>query len=223
MQGVLGKECKELNRRFLTFHTQHRPYIILKWAQTGNGKIGSGTIERLQITNEVTNRVVHKWRSEEAAILVGANTALLDNPELTTRLWPGNNPIRLVIDMDLKLPSSLKIFNEKAKTIVFNKIKHEEGNNLFFYRVTEDVSLVHQVVNALYQLKIQSVMVEGGAKLLQSFIDEKSWDETRVITNEELIMNIGVNSPEFISYSKMEEQKIFSDKIEIFKPTSITN
>jgi diaminohydroxyphosphoribosylaminopyrimidine deaminase/5-amino-6-(5-phosphoribosylamino)uracil reductase len=223
MQGVLEKECKELNRRFFTFHAQHRPYIILKWAQTANGKIGSGTRERLQITNEFTNRVVHKWRSEETAILVGTKTALLDDPELTTRLWPGNNPIRLVIDMDLNLPSSLKIFNEKAKTIIFNKIKHEEGGNLSFYQVTEDVSLAHQVVNALYQLKIQTVMVEGGAKLLQSFIDEKIWDEARVITNEELIMNNGVDSPRLIFYSKMEEQKIFSDKIEILKPSSIPN
>ena len=220
MQGILEKECKELNRRFLTFHTQHRPYIILKWAQTANGIIGLNNKDRLHITNEFTNRIVHKWRSEEAAILVGTNTALLDNPELTTRLWMGNNPIRLVVDMDLKLPASLKIFNERAKTIVFNKIKHEEGSNLSFYQVTEDVSLAHQVVNALYQLKIQSVIVEGGAKLLQSFIDEKIWDEARVITNEGLIINNGVDSPELNSYFKMEEQKIFSDKIEIFKPSS---
>ena len=218
--GVLEKECKELNKRFLTFHTRQRPFIILKWAQTTNGIIGLNNFDRLHITNEFTNRVVHKWRSEEAAILVGTNTALLDNPELTTRLWTGNNPIRLVVDMDLKLPSSLKIFNRRSKTIVFNKMKHEERSDLSFYHVTEDVSLVHQVVHALHQLKIQSVMVEGGARLLQSFIDEKIWDEARVITNEELIINNGVDSPKLISHSKTEEQEIFSDKIEIFKPQS---
>ena len=217
VQSILEQECKELNKRFLTFHTQHRPYIILKWAQTANGTIGSDNKSRLYITNEFTNRLVHKWRSEEAAILIGTNTALIDNPELTTRSWTGNNPIRLVVDMDLKLPSSLKIFDGKVKTIVFNELKHEDRNNLLFYQVTEDANLVHQITNALYQLKIQSVLVEGGAKLLQSFIDEGMWDEASIITNEELTINGRLYSPKLILCSKIEEQKIFSDKIEFFK------
>jgi diaminohydroxyphosphoribosylaminopyrimidine deaminase/5-amino-6-(5-phosphoribosylamino)uracil reductase len=161
---------------------------------------------------------VHKWRSEEASILIGTNTALMDDPGLTTRLWTGNSPVRLVVDMDLKLPSHLKIFNRQVRTIVFNKLKHGETDDLLFYQVTEHASLVHQIMNALYQLRILSVMIEGGAKLLQSFLDEDMWDEARVITNEELIVNIGLDAPQFVSASKMGEEKIFTDKVEFFKP-----
>ena len=136
--GVLEKECKELNKRFFTFHTEHRPYIILKWAQTGDGFIAgplnpsaswrrtfedSGETkviqERLLISNEYSNRLVHKWRSEEASILVGTNTALLDDPELTTRLWTGPSPVRIVLDMNLRLPSSLKMFNDTGQNYHF--------------------------------------------------------------------------------------------------------
>jgi len=214
--GILEKECKELNKRFLGFHTKHRPYIILKWAQTVNHKIAGQGSDRLYITNEFTNRIVHKWRSEEASILIGTNTALVDDPALTTRLWTGNNPVRLVVDMDLKLPPRLNIFDGQVRTIVFNKIKHEESDNILFYQVTEDVNLVHQITNALYQLKILSVIVEGGTKLLQSFIDEDMWDEARVITNEELIVKTGLDAPQFVSASKVSEEKIFTDKIELF-------
>jgi diaminohydroxyphosphoribosylaminopyrimidine deaminase/5-amino-6-(5-phosphoribosylamino)uracil reductase len=216
--GILEKECKELNKRFLGFHTLHRPYIILKWAQTLNCKMAGQGSDRLLITNEFTNRVVHKWRSEEASILIGTNTASMDDPGLTTRLWTGNSPVRLVVDMDLKLPSHLQIFNGQVRTIVFNKLKHEESDDLLFYQVSEDAALVHQIINALYQLKILSVIVEGGVKLLQSFIDEHLWDEARVITNEELIVNVGLDAPQFMSASKMGEEKIFTDKVEFFKP-----
>lgn len=215
--GILEKECQELNKRFLGFHTLHRPYIILKWAQTSNYKLAGQGSDRLYITNEFTNRIVHKWRSEEASILIGTNTAMMDDPELTTRLWPGKDPLRLVVDLDLKLPSHLKIFNGRAKTIVFNKLKHEESGDVLFYQVTEDVSLVHQITNALFQLKIISVIVEGGGKLLQSFIDEDLWDEARVITNEGLIVNNGLNAPGIMGL-KLEEQKVFTDRVEFFKP-----
>jgi diaminohydroxyphosphoribosylaminopyrimidine deaminase / 5-amino-6-(5-phosphoribosylamino)uracil reductase len=214
--GILEFQCQHLNKRFFTFYTKHRPYIILKWAETGDGKIAANGTDRLLISNEQTNRLVHKWRSEEASILVGTNTALLDDPELTTRNWPGSSPKRLVVDMDLKLPSSLKIFNDKQRTIIFNKIKHEEKDHLIYYQVTEDVSLVHQIVNALYQMKIQSVIVEGGARLLQSFIDEEMWDEARIIKNEELIINNGLNAPAFKDRNADKEIKISGDSIKIY-------
>jgi diaminohydroxyphosphoribosylaminopyrimidine deaminase/5-amino-6-(5-phosphoribosylamino)uracil reductase len=257
IDGILEKECQQLNKRFFTFHTKHRPYIILKWAETADGKIApsnspdrgetrtqpslseethlekeisisgdSGLMvptndrdrkgARLYISNEQTNRLAHKWRSEEASILVGTNTALLDDPELTTRNWPGSSPIRLVVDMDMKLPESLKIFNDKQRTVIFNKIKHEENDHLFYYQVTEDVSLVHQIMNALYQMKIQSVIVEGGARLLQSFIDEEMWDEARIIKNEELIINNGLVAPELEIKNADEEIKILGDSIKIY-------
>lgn len=215
--GILENECKELNNRFFTFHKQLRPFIILKWAQTNNGKIATGNHERLLISNEYSNRLVHKWRSEEAAILVGTNTAKLDNPELTTRLWPGNSPVRLVIDMGLQLPSSLKLFDNKTQTIIFNTIKHEEEGNLLYYQVIPDENLVRQVINALYSLKIQSVIIEGGARLLQSFIDEGIWDEVRVIKNEQLMVSSGLDAPILKNAKKTFRQKIFSDIIEIYK------
>lgn len=213
--GVLEQEARELNKRFITFHTQHRPFIILKWAQTANGKISNDNASRLLISNEVTNRLVHKWRSEEAAILVGTNTALFDNPALTTRLWNGPDPIRLVIDMNLRLPSSLQLFNRKVRTIVFNGLQHEEHENLFYYQVTQDVSLVHQVINALYQLKIQSVLVEGGARLLQSFIDEERWDELRVITNKEMVVS-GLPAPQITTGHLQKQEQLFTDTIDYF-------
>ena len=222
--GILEKECNQLNRRFITFHTQHRPYIILKWAETANKKIAGNGPDRLYISGEQTNRLVHKWRSEEASILIGTNTALLDNPELTTRNWEGPSPVRLVVDMDLKLPAALKIFNDKQKTIVFNALKHEENDNLNFYRVTKDVNLIHQIVNALYQMKIQSVIVEGGARLLQSFIDEGVWDEARVIKNEKLIIENGLAAPELPLSPVREEKTMLNDSINTyFKEVNLTS
>ncbi|MBC7828825.1 MAG: bifunctional diaminohydroxyphosphoribosylaminopyrimidine deaminase/5-amino-6-(5-phosphoribosylamino)uracil reductase RibD [Chitinophagaceae bacterium] len=238
--GVLEEKCRELNKRFFTFHTQHRPYILLKWAQTQNGKIAAppnppqsvdrdALHERLYISNEYTNRVVHKWRSEEASILVGTNTALLDDPALTNRYFPGNSPVRLVVDMDLELPSGLKIFTDgQAYTIIFNSKKHEinnlsshaESQGIGFYQVTHDVSLVHQIVHALYQLNIQSVLVEGGARLLQSFIDEELWDEVRVITNSELQVPDGLSAPSLFNQRLIEEDAIMSDQIHYFANNS---
>jgi diaminohydroxyphosphoribosylaminopyrimidine deaminase/5-amino-6-(5-phosphoribosylamino)uracil reductase len=214
--GVLEKECKQLNKRFFTFHTQNRPYIILKWAQSANGKIAGSTSGRLLISNEITNRLVHKWRSEEAAILVGTNTAIKDDPALNVRLWKDNNPIRLVVDMNLTLSSSLKLFDKKQKTIVFNTIKHEEDEMLSYYQVTADVNLVHQVLNACKQMNIQSILVEGGAKLLQSFISDGSWDEARVITNSELNVEQGLAAPILSNATQTAEEKILTDTITYF-------
>ena len=214
--GILERECQQINKRFFTYHIQHRPYIILKWAETADRKIAANGNERLHISNAQTNRLVHKWRSEEGSILIGTNTALLDDPELTTRNWHGPSPARLVVDMELKLPHSLNIFNDNQKTIVFNTIKHEENGNLNYYQVTKDVNLVHQIVNALYQMKIQSVIVEGGAKLLQSFIDEGVWDEARVIKNEKLIINNGLAAPELPVQASNQELKILTDSINTY-------
>ena len=217
--GVLEKECMELNRRFFTFNTQHRPYIVLKWAQSMDGKMGGRAGERVFISNEYTNRLVHKWRSEEAAILVGTNTALLDDPALTVRLWNGPDPIRLVIDKDLSLPVSLRLFDGQVRTVVFNLEKHEEQGNLQYYQLSEDSSLVHQLVVALHQLKIQSVLVEGGAALLQSFIDEGYWDEARIITNETLQIPGGLASPVLPGGRLVFQEKLFSDVISHYNKT----
>jgi diaminohydroxyphosphoribosylaminopyrimidine deaminase/5-amino-6-(5-phosphoribosylamino)uracil reductase len=228
--GVLENECKELNKRFFTFHTKHRPYVILKWAQTLDGKIANEDYSRIRISNEHTNRIVHQWRSEEMAIAVGTNTALFDDPELTTRLSPGRNPIRIVVDMDLRLPASLKLFDSKTPTIVFNTRQHSQplekisinelnGLGVGYYQVTEDVSLVHQIMNALYHMNIQSVLVEGGSYLLQSFIDEGIWDEARVITNEQLAVGAGLPAPVLKNAALKNTHPVFSDAIRTYKNT----
>jgi diaminohydroxyphosphoribosylaminopyrimidine deaminase/5-amino-6-(5-phosphoribosylamino)uracil reductase len=214
--GILENECLELNKRFFTFHEKQRPYIILKWAQSSDGKIGTGNGERLFISNAFTNRLVHKWRSEEAAIMVGTNTALQDDPALTTRLWEGNNPVRLVIDMDLKLPSSLQLFDGLHKTIVFNQHKQEAGEKLSFYKIDKTERPIPQILNALYKLQLQSVMIEGGAKLLQSFIDENAWDEARVITNTEFKMGEGINAPILQHQKQVNEENMRTDSIAYF-------
>jgi len=213
--GVLEKECIALNRRFFIFHTQHRPYIVLKWAQSLNGKI-AGAGERVLISNEYSNRLVHKWRSEEAAILVGTNTALLDDPALTVRLWKGRDPIRLVIDRELRLPLSLQLFDGRIKTVVFNLLRHEEKGSLQYYQLAGDSSLVHQLVLALHHLKIQSVLIEGGAALLQSFIDEGYWDEARIITNETLQISEGLASPVLSGGELVSQERLFSDVISYY-------
>jgi diaminohydroxyphosphoribosylaminopyrimidine deaminase/5-amino-6-(5-phosphoribosylamino)uracil reductase len=214
--GILEKECLELNKRFFTFHTLHRPYVILKWAQTADGRIGT-TGRRLMISNEYSNRLVHKWRSEEQAILVGTNTALADDPALSTRLWPGKSPVRLVIDMELKLPASLKLFTTAGKTIVFNTRKQGEEGNVTYYQVIEDTSLVPQVLNALKSLNIQSLLVEGGAYLLQSFIDEEAWDEIRRIENRRLTAGHGLPAPILRHADLTNELDLGDDNIQFFE------
>ena len=216
--GILEKEALELNKRFFTFHRKQRPYIILKWAQSKDAKIARHDFSALKISNDITNRMVHKWRSEEAAILVGTNTALHDNPSLTTRLWKGNNPVRLVLDLQLKLPLSLHLFDGSVKTIVFNQVKHEEENGVTFYKLSSGEDIISGLLNALYRLKIQSVLVEGGARLLQSFIDQNYWDEARVITNEQLIIESGINAPELKESNLVSINKATGDQVAFYQP-----
>jgi diaminohydroxyphosphoribosylaminopyrimidine deaminase/5-amino-6-(5-phosphoribosylamino)uracil reductase len=217
--NVLEVECKSINKRFFTFHTQHRPYIILKWAETADRKVGNQGDNRLMITNGFTNTMVHKWRSEEAAVMAGTNTVMLDDPQLTNRLWNGPQPARVVIDMNLRLPSSLHVFDRSVPTIVFNALKHQEEDNLLYYQVTRDVSIVHQVVNGLKQMNILSVMIEGGTRLLQSFLDEEMWDEARVLTNTKLIYGEGgVASPIMENGKLQNEYYILNDLIKTYLP-----
>ncbi len=214
--GVKEKECIDLNKRFFLFHTRHRPFIVLKWAQTAGGRIAGLGDSRLLISNEITNRLVHKWRSEEASILVGPRTALLDDPALTARLWTGPNPIRLVIDKDLQLPPDLKLFDKTVPTIVFNNHRHETQGPVQYYQLATDSSLIQQLVLALHHLKIQSVLVEGGARLLQSFIDEDCWDEVRVITNDDLDIASGLPAPQLKHARLVSRESLLSDSIHYY-------
>lgn len=194
--GVLEQKCRELNKRFFTFHEKKRPWILLKWAQTADGFIGNKPGEpRLLITGNSTNRLVHQWRSEEAAILVGSKTAMLDNPSLTTRLYPGLSPVRMVLDGDLKLPVTLNLYDGTVSTIVWNYIRDEESGNLKFIRLKKDEPFIPQLLEKMYQLNLQSLIVEGGRNVLQQFIDGGWYDEARVITNTSMFVNDGIKAP----------------------------
>lgn len=218
---VLKDECIDLNKRFFTFHQLQRPYVILKWAQTKNGIMASSSSERLLISNEMTNRLVHQWRSEEASILVGTNTALLDDPQLSNRYWPGKQPVRLVLDKQLRLPDTLKLFNDEARTIIFNSIKSSEGGNVQYHQLPADAETIPALLNALYQLNINSVIIEGGAQLLQSFIAAGLWDEARVITNEQLTVAEGLAAPQLTNALQAAEQLIGTDRIVYYKHSSL--
>lgn len=222
--GIMETECLHMNKRFFTFHKKQRPYIILKWAQSNDGFIAASDIhkknietKRLLISNEITNRLVHKWRSREAAIMVGTQTALLDNPSLTTRLWPGNNPLRLVIDKELILPPSLKLFDESAKTIVFNYTRQSESKNLVYQLLEKEENVLTQILSFLFQQQIQSLIVEGGTKLIQSFIDEGLWDEARVITNKEMKIENGVAAPILKNNLLLYQNNYSTDTVSYFK------
>lgn len=214
--GMLEAECIALNKRFFTFHTFHRPYIILKWAQTSNHKISSSSNKRLFITGSDTNFLVHKWRSAESAVMVGTNTAAMDDPQLTNRRWSGPSPTRIVIDKKLRLSPTLHIFDSTANTIVFNFIKQEQQGNTLYYRLTGTGSLVNQITQALYALNSISVLIEGGGQLLQSFIDEGCWDEARVITNPFLTLPDGVSSPILVNEKLIKEEQISDDDLSYY-------
>ncbi|HEX2534490.1 MAG TPA: bifunctional diaminohydroxyphosphoribosylaminopyrimidine deaminase/5-amino-6-(5-phosphoribosylamino)uracil reductase RibD [Chitinophagaceae bacterium] len=227
--GVQEAACLSLNRRFFLFHTKHRPYIVLKWARSADHRMAGAGTARVMISRPQANRIVHRWRAQEMSILVGTNTALYDNPELTVRHWPGRQPIRLVIDRNRRLPPSLKLFSGEAPTIFFTNEVHtiedlkavpQRDFSAAFYQITGSEDLVPQVVHALYQMGIQSVLVEGGARLLQSFIDADLWDEARVITNESLHLGAGLPAPELTAARLVRTLEHGGDSIRYFVPSS---
>lgn len=215
--GVLGEACIFFNRRFFTFHIKQRPFVILKWAQTANGKMSGSGEDRLKISNTFSDRIVHRWRGEEAAILVGTNTAATDDPALTTRLAPSKNPLRIVIDKDLRLPTSLQLFDGAAPTIVFNSVRSAEENKISYIKIERSDAFLQQMLTALYHLQIQSLIVEGGAALLQSFIDLAIWDEARVITSNSVFADEGLNAPAIRNAKLFATENFGSDTIRYYK------
>jgi diaminohydroxyphosphoribosylaminopyrimidine deaminase/5-amino-6-(5-phosphoribosylamino)uracil reductase len=178
--GVLEQEGRHLNRRFFTYVEKHRPYIILKWAQTSDGFISRSSNETWAVSNELSKKLVHRWRSEEDAFMVGTQTAAIDNPQLNVREWTGRNPVRVVLDRSLRLPSSLRLFDGSQPTICYNTIRDEERENLAFVKI----ATIQDVINDLYKRRIQSLVVEGGAITLGLFIKAGLWDEARVLISE---------------------------------------
>lgn len=213
--GVLKKESRELNKRFFTFHEKKRPYIILKWAESKDGYIAPrNQITPFWMTSSASKKIVHKWRSDEDAILVGRTTAEMDNPALTVREVEGKNPIKIVIDKDLKLSSSSKLFDDTAKTLIFNAIKTEGIDSNYLIKVDFNY-LINNILRELHKQDIQSVIIEGGSKTLQSFIKENIWDEARIFTTNKTLAN-GVKSPTIGGKIDLEKE-IGGDKLEIIK------
>jgi diaminohydroxyphosphoribosylaminopyrimidine deaminase/5-amino-6-(5-phosphoribosylamino)uracil reductase len=211
--GVLEQASRALNKRFITFHESHRPYIILKYAQSEDGFVAheKPSENNRWITNEYSRQLVHKWRSEEQAIMIGTNTAKIDDPALTVRDWHGKNPLRIVLDRTLQIPKTQKIFDQSAMTFVFNEIRNEISGNVELIEIDFKENVLEQILNALHLKKIQSVIVEGGAKLLQLFIDQQLWDEARIFTGLQFIGR-GTKAPE-ITGNKISEENILNDKL----------
>ncbi len=198
--GILEDDCKTLNKRFFTFHQKKRPYIILKWAQTSDGFIAHNEQETgkpFWITGKASKQLVHKWRSEEQAILVGTTTVLKDNPQLTNRLWEGNSPVRVILDQHLKINKDAAVLDGTIKTIVLtsiNKTEFPDLKNVHFETIPFNNKLAYYICEVLFNHSIQSVIIEGGAQTIQTFIDSKIWDEARIFTGKKKLKN-GIKSP----------------------------
>ena len=197
--GLLEQEGRVLNKRFFTYIEKKRPYIILKWAESSDGFIAKKNYETVQISNLLSRRFVHKMRSEEDAIMVGTNTVKYDNPTLNTRFWNGKNAVRVLIDKDLSLPKTLNIFDNSQKTICYTIVDKDNhinvSNNTEVVLLKDDFRSINELVlKDLYQRKIQSIIIEGGTILLQSFIDLNLWDEAFILKGE-LILEDGIQAP----------------------------
>ena len=212
--GVLEKQGHELNQRFFTFIESERPYIILKWAQTADGFIAKENYESRWISNEFSRQLVHRWRSEEDAVLIGTKTAAHDNPHLSVRDWSGRNPVRIVIDRFLRLPKTLHLFDKSQKTIIYNLLKHEEHENLIYIRLDE-ADFLDRLIKDLFKRKIQSIIIEGGALTLNLFIQSGMWDEARVFSSTRSFGS-GIEAP-VLRGNLIAEESISDDTLKIYQ------
>ncbi|MGI8892255.1 MAG: bifunctional diaminohydroxyphosphoribosylaminopyrimidine deaminase/5-amino-6-(5-phosphoribosylamino)uracil reductase RibD [Bacteroidia bacterium] len=198
--GILVNECEALNKRFFTFHSKKRPYIILKWAQTADGFMAPPPAKSAEeghphwISNMYSRKLVHKWRTEEHAIIVGTTTAMLDNPQLTARDWKGPSPLRIVIDRELRLPRQLNLFDASAPTLVFTAKEAPQSSNPEYISIEEKESFLKEVLNELHSREVLSLIVEGGKTLLEMFIEQNAWDEARVFIAPSFMYN-GIKAP----------------------------
>jgi diaminohydroxyphosphoribosylaminopyrimidine deaminase/5-amino-6-(5-phosphoribosylamino)uracil reductase len=192
--GCLEKESRQLNKRFFTYHEHKRPYVILKWAQTADGFIARSDYSSKWISNDQSRQLVHQWRDQEMAIMVGTNTAVFDNPKLTCRVPNGRNPIRIVLDRTQRVPTSFFVFDESAPVIIYNEQEDYSKNLISLVKINFDDSLIQTILSDLFARGIQSLIVEGGAKLLNSFLDAQIWDEARVFRGQESFKE-GIKAP----------------------------
>jgi len=220
--GVLESECYLLNKRFFTFHEKKRPFIILKWAETLDGfidKIRDGNSENSPnwISNSYSQQLAHKMRVEEQAILVGTNTVLNDNPSLTARKWVGENPLRVILDRDLKIFDHFNVVDGTVKTIIFSENNSVKANkeNIIIKKIDFSKNVLNQICDVLYGYEIQSVIIEGGTYMIQSFINENLWDEAYVFKGN-TAFKTGLKAPK-LNKVPFEIKKISDDTLSIYK------
>ena len=214
-EDILRARCQLLNKRFFTFHQQKRPYVVLKWAQTADGFIAKEDYSSKWISGTWSRKLVHKWRSEESAILTGTNTVKFDNPALDVRDWTGQDSVRLIIDENLGLDKKLKVFDDEQKTIVFNAQNAERKGNTKWVQLDFEQDILPQLYRYLYEQDIQSVLVEGGSYLLNKIIDNSSWDEARVFTAP-VCFKRGIAAPHIKDGELFESRKIKEDMLQVY-------
>lgn len=213
--GLMAAEGETLNKRFFTAMRQQRPYVILKWAQTADGFIARKNFDSKWISNVYSRKLVHKWRAEEDAILVGKNTALHDNPSLNVRDWVGNDPVRIVLDFNLSLDSSLHLFDGSQPTVCFNLKEQKTEKNLQFIKVTKE-DFLSEIMHKIHEMGLRSVIVEGGAHTLQTFIDSSCWDEARVFESD-TCFGEGILAPQLTGALLTDRENIMGDTLKYFK------
>lgn len=225
--GVLEDACTQLNKRFITYHLHKRPYVILKWAQSNDGLLAphkhllteTEFEQKRHLSGPVVQRLVHKWRGEEDAILVGTHTAEWDNPMLNTRAWPGRNPVRVILDAHLRLPHHLHIFDGSQRTFIIadhtniNAPGKHQGVTYLYIDFAKDIST--QVLEVLYQQKISSLIIEGGNKTLSAFTETKTWDEAQIF-HAPKSLGSGVPAP-FVKGLQVRVSTIDGVRLEIIK------
>lgn len=217
--GVLEDHCNELNKRFFTLHQKKRPFIILKWAETADGfiaPVSKNEQKPIWITNQYSRQIVHKWRSEEHAILVGTQTVLDDNPSLNVRNWTGNQPIKIILDRQNRLSEDLAVFNSNDKTIVISESHRNFTNeNCGSEIINFNKNVAQEICDVLFKKNIQSVIIEGGARTLQTFIDANLWDEARIFKGNSSFLH-GTRAPVFAGKC-IQQEKILNDTLFIFE------
>jgi diaminohydroxyphosphoribosylaminopyrimidine deaminase/5-amino-6-(5-phosphoribosylamino)uracil reductase len=210
--GLLEKEARWQNRRFFCQQEKHRPYLILKWAQTQDGFIARENFDSKWISSSQSRQLVHQWRAAEQAILVGKNTALQDNPRLNVRDWTGFDPIRVVLDSKLELPADLHLFDQQIPTLCYNLLKSEKLTNLEWVQLSQ-ISL-EALLADLHARQIQSVLIEGGGHTLNQFLAAGLWDEARVFTAP-IQFERGIAAPK-LTQTPAESYTIGEDQLEIY-------
>ena len=213
--GVCKQEGYELNKRFFLSMEKKRPYVILKWAQTKDGFIAEENGDSRWISNEHSRQLVHRWRSEEDAILVGTTTAQVDNPSLTVRDWKGKNPLRVVIDRNLRLTENLNLFDGLTPTVCYTTQSKSSKKNIEFVKINES-GFIEDLLGDLNSRGIQSLIIEGGTQTINSFTEKKLWDEARVFKSD-LIFGKGIDAPKGFN-NLVSSEDVRGDSLEIYRP-----